>query len=69
MKKVLILLLVCAAIAMTTAKDYTFKFSEAEAGLIIQSLQRNDRLSAKESNDLIEKIQHQAADSTLNKQK
>jgi len=69
MKKILSIIAVIALFSFANQKEYTFKFTEAETGKIIQSIIRSETMSAKEASDLINKIQQQANDTTLNPRK
>jgi len=70
MKKTLFILLVVGAVfGFNSPKSYRFNLSENDAVKIIESLKRSPVISAAEANELIEKIQRQAADTSLNPNK
>jgi len=68
MKKLLVLFI---AFGFTSGVDktYNFKFTEKEAGQIIQSVNASESISAKDAAIIVQKMQAQANDSTLNPKK
>lgn len=70
MKKIIIAISIVSLFSFKNdEKTFTFNFTEAETGVIINAISASDNISAKQASVLIQKIQHQANDSTLNPNK